>query len=268
MSKRLPYFQFEPAEWLAGDIMFCSLQAQGLFTTLKALYWQKDCDLLLEQAIKRLKNEDLFNELISEKIIKIKSNKIKINFLDEQWDRLSEKSKINSKNGALGGRPKKQTETENKPNGFDLLSENESGTKALRREEIRREEIKEEEIEKDKEGVNPDFKNPPPPKIDFKKLVDFFNSNRGNMPEIKIISKSRKQRISTLIKNHSKEKLIEVILICKDSDFIQGINERNWVADFDWITQPKNFIKILEGNYKNKTNGSNTPPTATFAKNR
>lgn len=77
MSKRLPYFQFEPAEWLAGDIMFCTLQAQGLFTTLKALYWQKDCDLLLEQAIKRLKNEDLFEELIYEKIIKIKSCKIK-----------------------------------------------------------------------------------------------------------------------------------------------------------------------------------------------
>lgn len=135
MSKRLPYFQFEPAEWLAGDIMFCSLAAQGLFTTLKALYWQKDCDLSLEQAIKRLKNEELFEELISEKIIKIRSDKIVINFLNEQWEKLSEKSKINSKNGALGGRPKKQTETENKPNGYDSLSENETETKALRREE-------------------------------------------------------------------------------------------------------------------------------------
>ena len=117
MSKRLPYFQFEPAEWLAGDIMFCTLQAQGLFTTIKALYWQKDCDLLLEQAIKRLKNEDLFEELISEKIIKIKSGKIKINFLDEQWEKLSEKSKINSKNGALGGRPKNEIKPLAKPNG-------------------------------------------------------------------------------------------------------------------------------------------------------
>lgn len=145
MSKRLPYFQFEPAEWLAGDIMFCTLQAQGLFTTIKALYWQKDCDLLLEQAIKRLKNEDLFEELISEKIIKIKSGKIKINFLDEQWKKLSEKSKINSKNGALGGRPKKQIESELKPNGFETLLENKSETKALRKEEIRKEEIRKED---------------------------------------------------------------------------------------------------------------------------
>lgn len=151
MSKRLPYFQFEPAEWLAGDIMFCTLQAQGLFTTIKALYWQKDCDLLLEQAIKRLKNEDLFEELISEKIIKIKSGKIKINFLDEQWEKLSEKSKINSKNGALGGRPKKQIESEIKPNGFETLLENESETKALREEEIREEDNKKKEDFKEEE---------------------------------------------------------------------------------------------------------------------
>ncbi len=136
MSKRLPYFQFEPAEWLAGDIMFCTIQAQGLFTTLKAIYWQKDCDLLLEQAIKRLKHEDLFNELISEKIIKIKAGKIKINFLDEQFEKLNEKSKVNAKNGALGGRPKKKVETETKPNAFDSVIENETESKALRREEI------------------------------------------------------------------------------------------------------------------------------------
>lgn len=153
MSKRLPYFQFEPAEWLAGDIMFCTLQAQGLFTTIKALYWQKDCDLLLEQAIKRLKNEDLFEELISEKIIKIKSGKIKINFLDEQWEKLSEKSKINSKNGALGGRPKKQIESEIKPNGFETLLENESETKALREEEIREEDNKKKEDFKEEEKI-------------------------------------------------------------------------------------------------------------------
>lgn len=154
MSKRLPYFQFEPAEWLAGDIMFCSLSAQGLFTTLKALYWQKDCDLTLEQAIKRLKNKELFDELISENIIKVFSGKIQINFLDEQFKVLSERSKINSKNGALGGRPKKQNETEKKPNGFDSLKRNESETKAYRKEE------KKEEDNKIKEYNNiPEIKN-------------------------------------------------------------------------------------------------------------
>ena len=59
MSKRLPYFQFEPAEYLAGDIMFCSYAAQGIFNSICALYWQKDCNLKYSQVIKRLGNEDL-----------------------------------------------------------------------------------------------------------------------------------------------------------------------------------------------------------------
>ena len=145
MSKRLPYFQFEPAEWLAGDIMFCSLKAQGLFVTLKALYWQKDCDLSLEQSLKRLGNQEVFDELIRENIIKIKGDKIKIIFLDIQWEKFHEKAKINSKNGALGGRPKKQTETETKANkkpfGFNSVLKTETETKAFREEKIREDKI-------------------------------------------------------------------------------------------------------------------------------
>jgi len=268
MSKRLPYFQFEPAEWLAGDIMFCTLQAQGLFTTLKALYWQKDCDLLLEQAIKRLKNDDLFDELISEKIIKIKSGKIRINFLDEQWEKLSEKSKINSKNGALGGRPKKQIETQNKPNGFNSLSKNESETKALRREEIREEESKiREEESNSKEFV--DLKNQPiSAKIDFDKLISFFNSNRGVLPEVKKMSDARKKRILVLEKIHGKESIQTVITKMRDSQFLQGNNKDNWIASFDWIFKPANFIKILEDNYANreipKTSSGNQPKKQQF----
>ena len=64
------------------------------------------------------------------------------------------------------------------------------------------------------------------------------------------------KRISYAVKKYGKENLQKVILDCKNSDFIQGNNGREWRADFDWITQPKNFIKILEGNYKNKTNGN------------
>ena len=34
MAKELPYFQFEPAEYLTKDISFCSLSAQGLFINI------------------------------------------------------------------------------------------------------------------------------------------------------------------------------------------------------------------------------------------
>lgn len=100
----------------------------------------------------------------------------------------------------------------------------------------------------------PDLKNPIPPelKIDYDKLKLFFNDNRGEMAKVQILSDKRKKTISALIKKFSKEDFMKVIEKSKVSNFLQGRNDRNWTADFDWILNQTNFIKILEGNYDNK----------------
>ncbi|WP_339060060.1 hypothetical protein [Tepidibacillus marianensis] len=36
------------------------------------------------------------------------------------------------------------------------------------------------------------------------------------------------------------------------SSFLKGQNDRNWMADFDWITKPTNMTKVLEGKYDDK----------------
>lgn len=105
---------------------------------------------------------------------------------------------------------------------------------------------------------------PQPLKIDYDQLILFFNQRRGVMPEVKIISDARKKRLKSILKNHSKEDLKKVILLCEKLDFLQGRNYKNWIGSFDWITTPANFIKILEGNYNNNTstNGkSESKPT-------
>jgi hypothetical protein len=112
--------------------------------------------------------------------------------------------------------------------------------------------------EKSKEEYTPngvvDFANQPnQPKIDFNKLLIFFNSNRGLFPEVKKLSDVRKTRISNLVKNYGKESIQIVIEKSRDSDFLQGANKEGWIASFDWITKPANFLKILEDNYANRT---------------
>ena len=103
MSKRLPYYQSEPAEYLAGDIMFCSYGAQGVFTILRALYWQRDCKLTLSQAKRRINNaNEFFNELINDNIIKVDNDIITINFLNEQHINITNQSTVNSENGKKG----------------------------------------------------------------------------------------------------------------------------------------------------------------------
>lgn len=104
MSKELPYYQFEVAEYLAGDIMICSLEAQGLFSIIKCIYWQKECELNVKQILKRYDNQKLLNELIEENCIKVDSNgKIIIDFLLDQYTNFRERKRKLSEAGRKGG---------------------------------------------------------------------------------------------------------------------------------------------------------------------
>jgi hypothetical protein len=152
MAKELPYFQFEPAEYLTKDVSFCSLAAQGLFINLCAYYWQRECSLTKDQILRRLNYPKESNELITEGVIDLEGENIIIKFLDVQYDNATTKSRINSENGAKGGRPKKPKrnpkETETKPNQKQIESE----SKGIREEKIKEDNIIEEEIIKPKEN--------------------------------------------------------------------------------------------------------------------
>lgn len=145
MAKELPYFKFEPAEYITKDISFCSYAAQGLFINLCSHYWQRNCEMTLSQAERRFKDKELINELLEEGVVSHENGKLIIKFLNRQREEAIEKSNVNKANGSKGGRPpkakQKPKETENKPNGYDSLSE----TKGIRRDKIIKEEIKENE---------------------------------------------------------------------------------------------------------------------------
>jgi hypothetical protein len=157
MSKRLPYYQSEPAEYLAGDIMFCSYAAQGVFSIIRALYWQKDCNLTLNQIKRRCKGADeLINELIDEDIIKINGQAINIDFLDEQFDKATNRAKTNSENGKKGAAARWKNSKDNSESiATPLKTDGESIA-------LREDKIKEDKIITTKEvdlGVNDLFKN-------------------------------------------------------------------------------------------------------------
>lgn len=142
MAKELPYFKFEPAEYLTKNISFCSLSAQGLFVNICSYYWQRNCKLTTEQVLKRLNYKTELDELISEGIIDLQDDFIVIKFLDNQLVEVEKTSKQNAINGAKGGRPKKQKESENKPTALIPLSE----TKGIREDKIKEDKIKEDKI--------------------------------------------------------------------------------------------------------------------------
>lgn len=143
MAKELPYFQFEPAEYLTKDVSFCSLSAQGLFINICSYYWQRQCELTKGQLLRRLNYTKELEELIDEGVVKIENENIIITFLDQQFEKATLLKKTNSINGSKGGRPpkKKPIKTEPKPNINPINSE----TKGIREDNIRKDNISKKE---------------------------------------------------------------------------------------------------------------------------
>lgn len=143
MARDLPYFKFIVSEYNDGDITLCSLEAQGLFINLCALYWSQEGNLSITKCKRRFNgcNTTVWDELINDGVIKVSGDAIKISFLDEQFAERRKLSTINKQN--VDKRWKKE--------GVDtvVLPSNNGGSSSVYNIEERREEKKREEKKRD-----------------------------------------------------------------------------------------------------------------------
>lgn len=85
--------------------------------------------------------------------------------------------------------------------------------------------------------------------INTKVFIEKWNSLGLN--KLINIKNKRLKQLKARIKEYGVDKVLLAIDNIKNSDFLQGNNERGWVVDFDWFLKPNNFIKVLENKYKN-----------------
>lgn len=98
--------------------------------------------------------------------------------------------------------------------------------------------------------------------LDYKKIMDFYNLTCRDLPRVRGLSDERKRKIKTLLGSLKKakilpdlddyEKLQHIFALADESDFLSGRDAPNSWCGFDWLIQPKNAIKVIEGNYKNR----------------
>ena len=90
--------------------------------------------------------------------------------------------------------------------------------------------------------------------IDYKKIVEFFNSEtKGVFGEVRYpLSSKRQDSIRARIREHGKDAFVEMVRKAAISDFLKGNNSTGFQATFDWLIKPSNFPKVLEGNYDNR----------------
>jgi hypothetical protein len=92
--------------------------------------------------------------------------------------------------------------------------------------------------------------------VPIEKIIQSWNE-RTKLSKVNTISESRKKAIRARWNEHGRDNIWKVFKKTFESDFLNGKNESNWMASFDWVMNPTNFVKILDGNYDNRphTNG-------------
>ena len=84
--------------------------------------------------------------------------------------------------------------------------------------------------------------------------------NSLGLSKIRDIKGNRLKLLNARIKEYGIEQVLEAIENINYSPFLKGQNKTGWVIVFDWFIKPNNFVKVLEGNYKDKdsANGNYT----------
>lgn len=80
------------------------------------------------------------------------------------------------------------------------------------------------------------------------KVVEMWN-DKGITPGVRGLSDQRKSAISARARQHGSKAVFEVVEKRAASDFLQNVFNDGKGAPFDWCMGPKNFVKILDGNY-------------------
>lgn len=84
-------------------------------------------------------------------------------------------------------------------------------------------------------------------------IMSLFNKICSNLPKVTKLSKKRTQLLAKLFKaGYTQQEFKQVFEMANNSDFLCGKTANStFRANFDWILNENNFIKVLEGNYAN-----------------
>ena len=88
--------------------------------------------------------------------------------------------------------------------------------------------------------------------IDDHSVIDCFNSVCKSLPKVQKLTEKRRRAIKNAHWLLGDVTFAELFAKVEQSDFLTGRTNKWNGCGFDWILQPSNLTKIVEGNYDNK----------------
>ena len=112
--------------------------------------------------------------------------------------------------------------------------------------EMINEQLKTQIREEEDKANKPEISNKP------QQLADRYNAICTNLPRVVRLTDKRRRAVRLIHdKGYTPEQLDEVFRKAQESSFCTGQNDRHWKADFDWLLNESNLVKVLEGKYDN-----------------
>lgn len=138
----------------------------------------------------------------------------------------------NKDNGSKGGRPKSKTKKPKKPSGLFTNPNNPDGSR-----------------NNPNNPDEPDNDNDNDTDIDYKSIIENYHTLCPKMSKVEKLTGKRQGFVNARFAEFGISKITEVLRRAGESDFLNGVNDRAWKADFEWLMRPENFVKVLEGKY-------------------
>lgn len=165
-------------------------------------------------------------------------------FIRSQMERdqqaYEEKCELGRQNGIKGGRPRKTQGFLENPTVFSETQKTQGKGKGKGEEEYIKKDISNEISQKDR--------------FPYKEITDLYNQICTDLPACVKLSESRKKAIrARLSSGYTVEDFKTLFQKTKDSSFLTGGNNRNWIASFDWLIKDGNMAKVLDGNYDDRS---------------
>jgi hypothetical protein len=101
-----------------------------------------------------------------------------------------------------------------------------------------------------------------PDKAEHFEFVNAWNTECGDpLGKVIQVTENRKIHIGARLKERPLGEWIGIFRRIAASGFLTGNNDKNWKADFDWVTKGTDVaVKVLEGKYDDHGNRLNPPP--------
>jgi len=85
-----------------------------------------------------------------------------------------------------------------------------------------------------------------------RQVMDDFNRICTRMPAVNEAGSDRIEEVQARLMKYDRWKIVEIFRLAADSDYLNGKNNKGWIASFDWLMKESNFTMVAEGNFNNR----------------